>query len=72
MSILSSKTRSSVANKARSDADSGQYTEYKGDTLTDVVFAPLDLLTGSHSTHEVARAKQDAYDRAYDSYTSKK
>jgi hypothetical protein len=59
---LSNKERESIERDARLDQKDGEDRKYKGDTLTDVVFAPLDLLTGTQSTTEHAQEKQAYYD----------
>jgi hypothetical protein len=64
---LSDEQRQSVETDARLDAADDTTRNYKGDTLTDIVFAPVDALAGTPSTTEVANAKQEAYDEARES-----
>ena len=60
---LNTRQQTEVIKQAVNDAASGGFHEYKGDTLTDIVFAPVDAITNTPSTKEVAAEKQDLYNR---------
>lgn len=60
---LNTRQQTEVIRQAVNDAASGKFTEYKGDTLADVVFAAVDAITNTPSTHEVATEKQELYNR---------
>jgi hypothetical protein len=64
---LSSEQREQVETDARLDAADNTSRTYKGDTLTDIVTAPIDAAAGTPSTTEVANAKQEVYDEARES-----
>ena len=60
---LNQQTKTEVIKQACNDSASGRFTEYKGDTLTDIVFSPVTAITGEPTTKEHAAEKQDLYNR---------
>lgn len=69
---LSDKERRQIDMDARLDHQDGTSRSYKGDVLTDVVFAPLDLLTGTPSTSERAAEKTEYYNDVKESLDRRK
>ena len=61
---LSPQRQTEICKQACEDQQSGNFTEYKGSALVDVIFAPLDLITGTSSTREVAAEEQSYYNKA--------
>jgi len=58
---LSEKEKTQIETDVRQDQRDETTRSYKGDPVTDVVFAPLDLVTGDQSTTEHAAEKQSYY-----------
>ncbi|RIZ70139.1 MAG: hypothetical protein D0528_02440 [Methylococcales bacterium] len=62
---ISPETNTKIQTKAAEDARSGKHDPPKGDVLVDTVFAPIDWLTGTPSTVDVAREQRKIYENVY-------
>jgi hypothetical protein len=58
---LSESEKSAEYGRGHEDGKKGEFNPPKGDGLTDVVFAPIDAISGTPSTHEVAEAQSEHY-----------
>lgn len=58
---LSESDKNAAYGRGHEDAKKGEFNPPKGDTLTDIVFAPIDAISGTPSTHEVAEAQSEHY-----------
>ncbi len=58
---ISDTRASELTNLARDSVATGADNTPKGDTLVDMVFSPLDMLTGDRSTHEIAAEEAEFY-----------
>jgi hypothetical protein len=58
--------------RGHDDGQKGDFSPPKGDTLTDIVFGPVDALAGTPSTHEVAEAKSESYREGHKSGSQSK
>lgn len=58
---LTPKQTTEIIKTAVSDKESGKFTEYKGSTLVDIVYAPIHAITGEPSSSDIAAEKQKIY-----------
>lgn len=61
---MTRKEEAQIIDQARKDRESGEYTEFKPsleDRISDVVWAPMNLLTGDKSSAVLAEEKQELY-----------
>jgi hypothetical protein len=64
---LSETEKNEEYGKGVRDAQAGEFNPPQGDTLTDIVFGPLDAVSGTPSTHEVAEAQSKPYREGHSS-----
>ena len=64
---LNPKQEKEVATDERLDAEEGVERKYPYQPIVDIIYKPIDLLAGSPSTEDVAKAKQTEYDKRRDS-----
>lgn len=64
---LSNKEKADIERDARLDHQDGEDRHYKGDVLTDVVFALPNLLLGEQGSCDHAAEKQSYYEDCKDS-----
>jgi hypothetical protein len=60
---LTEQQKRDIEKQAILDREQGEFTEYEGDKLVDVVFAPIDAIAGTPSTTEMAAEKQKYYNQ---------
>ena len=60
LDTLTPSEKAAVAEQARSDVAEGKFTEYRGNNA-DVVFAPLDAMSGWCSASQPTDTKREPY-----------